>query len=94
MTLSFDMGLSVPADVLVRELDGESVILNLKSERYFGLDEVGTRMWTALSSCDMIQDAYESLLSEYDVDAEQLRGDLYHLIEQLVEHGLVNVSSK
>jgi hypothetical protein len=35
----------VPAHVLIRRLDGESVLLNLKSERYFGLDATGTRMW-------------------------------------------------
>lgn len=94
MTISFNMRVSLPEDVLVRELDGESVILNLKSERYFGLDEVGTCMWQALSRSKLIQDAYEALLSEYDVAPEQLRNDLYQLIEQLVENGLINVSSQ
>lgn len=94
MTLSFEMRISIAEDVLFRELDGESVILNLKSERYFGLDEVGTRMWEVLSSCESIEDAYEVLLSEYDVVPEQLRNDLYKLIENLVEHGLVNVDSQ
>lgn len=94
MTISFNMRVSLPEDVLVRELDGESVILNLKSERYFGLDEVGTCMWQALSRSRFIQDAYEALLSEYDVTPEQLRNDLYQLIEQLVENGLINVSSQ
>ncbi|HEY9851466.1 MAG TPA: PqqD family protein [Leptolyngbyaceae cyanobacterium] len=88
------MRISIAEDVLFRELDGESVILNLKSERYFGLDEVGTRMWEVLSSCESIEDAYEVLLSEYDVVPEQLRNDLYKLIENLVEHGLVNVDSQ
>lgn len=88
------MKVSIPEDILFRELDGESVILNLKSERYFGLDEVGTRMWEALSSCELIQDAYEVLLAEYDVAPEQLRNDLYQLLEKLVEHGLVNVDSQ
>jgi hypothetical protein len=78
----------------MRELDGESVLLNLQSERYFGLDEVGTRMWVALSTSESIQTAYEDLLSEYDVDAEQLHQDLESLIEKLVEHGLVEVSSE
>lgn len=82
----------MPADILIRELDGESVILNLKSERYFGLDEVGTRIWVTLSTSESIQAAYENLLSEYEVDGEQLRQDMQNLIEQLVEHGLVELS--
>jgi hypothetical protein len=32
-------------EVLVQELEGEAVLLNLASERYFGLDDVGTRIW-------------------------------------------------
>ena len=88
------MRVVVPADVLVRELDGESVILNLKSERYFGLDEVGTRIWAVLSTSESIQSAYEMLLSEYDVDGEQLRRDMQELVEQMVAHGLVEVSDR
>jgi hypothetical protein len=92
LTLSLKMQVSVPTDILMRELDGESVILNLKSERYFGLDEVGTRMWAALSTSESVQAAYESLLSEYDVDAQMLQRDLDDLLQKLVEHGLVEVS--
>lgn len=94
MSISFTMRVSIPKDILIRQVDGESVILNLSSERYFGLDEVGTRMWQVLSDCESIQNAYETLLYEYDVTPEQLRNDLYQLIEQLVENGLIDVSSQ
>lgn len=87
------MRVSVPADILMRELDGEAVILNLKSERYFGLDEVSTRMWITLSKSESIQAAYEVLMAEYDVDAELLQRDLNALVEKFVEHGLVEFSS-
>ncbi|MGA9381236.1 MAG: PqqD family protein [Phormidium sp.] len=93
MGISFAMRVSVPEDVLIRELDGESVILNLKSERYFGLDQVGTRIWEVLSTSETIAAAYQTLLLEYDVVPEQLQSDLNILLEQLVEHGLINVSN-
>ena len=93
MGITFEMRVSVPEDVLIRELDGESVILNLKSERYFGLDQVGTRMWEVLSTSETIAAAYQTLLSEYDVIPDQLETDLYNLLEQLVQHGLINVSN-
>ena len=92
MTPTFSMRVSVPTDVLVRELDCESVLLNLESESYFGLDEVGTRMWSALKTTGSIEAAYEAVLAEYDVDPERLRHDLMELIGKLVEHGLVEVS--
>ena len=91
MTIPFSTRISIPPDILVSALAGESVLLNLKSEKYFGLDEVGTRMWGALTSSSSIQDAYETLLAEYDVEAERLRHDLSDLIEKLVEHELIEV---
>ena len=93
MTVSFDQRISVPADVLVQELEGESVLLNLKSECYFGLDEVGTRMWAVLSNSASIQQAYEALLAEYDVEPDVLRRDLLNLIDKLIEHGLVEIGN-
>jgi hypothetical protein len=92
MTIPFDARVSIPLDVLVSELAGEMVILNLNSESYFGLDEVGTRMWTALTTSQTIQAAYDSLLAEYDVSEEQLRDDLVELIDKLVKQGLVEVA--
>ena len=92
MAISFAMRVSIPPDVLVSVVGGESVILNLKSEHYFGLDGTGTEMWAAITNSDSIQAAYEKLLNEYEVEPEQLKLDLQDLIEKLVEHGLVEVS--
>ena len=50
----------VPAHVLIRRLDGESVLLNLDSERYFGLDATGTRMWELVTSHPSIGSAQRS----------------------------------
>ncbi len=93
MPISFTARVKVPAHVLVQEIGGESVLLNLENERHFGLDETGTRMWTALVTEGSIQAAYERLLGEYDVDAEKLRADIQDLLEKLVEHGLVETTS-
>jgi hypothetical protein len=92
MTLSFNTRVSTPADVLIRDLDGEAVLLNLNSEAYFGLDEVGARMWHHLTTATTIQAAYEQLLAEYEVEPDRLRQDLLDLIEKLVTHGLVDLS--
>jgi hypothetical protein len=81
----------VPADVLVQQLQGESVLLNLRTGRYFGLDQVGTRMWTVLTTAESLQAAYDALLAEYEVDGHRLDQDLRTLVEKLVEHGLLEV---
>jgi hypothetical protein len=91
MTIPFDARLVKPSDVLMQELEGESVFLHLERGQYLGLDEVGTRMWQTLVDSESIQAAYELLLNEYDVAPEQLRQDLQELVEKLVENGLVAV---
>lgn len=92
MAISFSDRVKIPDDVLISNLQEESVILNLDSERYFGLDDVGTRILSVLTSSDSIEAAYEELVKEYDVDSQVLRQDLLALVENLVDQGLVQIS--
>ena len=90
------MGLSakrvlVRPDVLVRELRGEAVLLDLASESYFGLDDVGTGMWRALTTAPTIEGALDTLFDEYDVTREQLARDLEAFVEKLSSAGLVDL---
>ena len=93
MSLSSEMRIEIPEGVLLRELQGEAVILNLDSESYFGLDEVGTRMWAALASAPDVGAATRALLEEFDVPAEELARDLAEFVESLAAAGLVRVHS-
>ena len=92
MTISFSDRVKVPDDVLISNLQDESVILNLDSERYYGLDSIGTRILSVLSTSDSIEAAYNVLVQEYDVDANVLRQDLLALVENLVDQGLVETN--
>lgn len=88
------MKIIIPPDVLVSHVGEESVILNLETEHYYGLDDIGARMWSALTTLPTIQSAYDALLLEYEVDAELLRKDLLGLIENLVAHGLIYIEQE
>jgi hypothetical protein len=81
----------VPAHVLIRQLDGESVLLNLETEKYFGLDSTGTRMWELVTSSPSIETAYGMLTREFEVEPEILRTHFAELLGQLVENGLLHV---
>ena len=82
----------VPDDVLISRLQEESVILNLDSERYYGLDDIGTRILSVLTTSESIEAAYQTLVNEYDVDAHVLRQDLLELVEELVDRGIIQIS--
>ena len=81
--------ITISAEVLYQEIDGEIVLLDLKSECYFGLDELGARFWQLIEQQNDFESAFESLLSEYDVEPERLRADLAALLDELLKVGLV-----
>jgi len=89
MNIDFSRRLRVAEDTLIRELDGESVLLSLKTQKYYGLDPVGARMWRVMTTSDSIHAAYEQLLQEYDVEADKLRQDMAELISRLLEQELL-----
>jgi len=86
-------GLTVrPASgVLVKELDGEAVLLDLASETYFGLNHTAFRMWSALTEGPSLGTAIEELAREYAVEAPVLEADALRLVEELERRGLVRV---
>lgn len=93
MTDLWNTPVSITPDVLHQELDGETVLLNLANESYFGLDQVGTRIWQVLGATSSLPEVLTRLLDEYDVAPEQLRVDVERLVTQLVEAGLVSTDS-
>jgi hypothetical protein len=92
MTLSLDVTVQIPADVVFRELDGEAVILNLETGRYFGLDAVGTRIWQLLDSHRTLRRTLEALEAEFDAPSARLASDLTEFVGTLRSRGLVSVS--
>ena len=93
MPYSFDMHVTVDPEVMIRSVGEESVILDLKTERYLGLDEVGTRMWHAVVDAPTLESAYLSLLAEYDLEPDHLKQELQGFLDKLVANGLIHLTA-
>jgi hypothetical protein len=74
-------------------LDEESAILNLKNSMYYGMNPVGTRIWTLLKEPRSVQQLRDALLNEYDVDATLCERDLLDLLGKMKSEGLIEVRS-
>ena len=83
---------AIPGSVLVREVGGEMVLLNLDSETYFGLNRSGAEIVARLTSLPL-DVALASLAADFDVDEEVLRRDIQDLVRTLVDAGLVDQSN-
>ena len=79
-------------DVLSQNLDGEAVLLDLASETYFGLNEVGTRVWELLESSRSLGEIATLLQSEYEVESARAESDVLDLATRLIEAGLASAA--
>lgn len=89
---SLDSRIRVNDDVLWQELQGEAVLLNLKTGVYFGLNPVGTRVWQLLAEHSVVRDIVDAILQEYDVARQPCADDVIALIADMQTHALVTVT--
>jgi hypothetical protein len=89
MDMSLQQGFRAGVDVVVRELEGEMVLLNLTSGTYFGLDRVGTRVWQLVEEQATLDGVLAVMREEFDAPADVLERDVVRLVSELAAQGLV-----
>ena len=92
-TMNLNQTIALSPDVISQEVSGETVLLDLESENYFGLDEVGTRIWQLIKETNELQLIFDTLLKEYDVSEEKLQLDLTTLLTEIEGMGLVKLEA-
>lgn len=92
MTPFFQQRARIPQGILFKDMAGEAVLLNLNTETYYGLDELGTRMWQVATTSETLQHAFDILLDDYEVEPDVLRADLTRLINELVSEALLEIT--
>lgn len=88
--LDLDTELVIPPQVMSRQVDDETVLLDLESGLYFGLDGVGQRIWESVAGGLGLREAVSAIVSEYDVDRERAAEDVLEFAGMLVERGLLD----
>ena len=79
--------------MLCQEVAGEAVLLDLESEKYFGLNAVGLRIWQLLQKGDDPDAILRALTAEYAVEPATLAADLQDLLARLQKAGLVRAGA-
>jgi Coenzyme PQQ synthesis protein D (PqqD) len=91
--LSRESVVVVAKDQVSSDVGDESVILNMKSGSYYGLDPVGRRVWSMMQTSQPIAKLHEAMIEEFDVDPARCEQDLMELLEQLLKEGLIELKS-
>ena len=76
------------------QVGGEAVILHLDEGVYYGLNEVGARVWQLVQEELTVAEIVDAIVAEYGVDRAQCLGDIQELVAGLAEHKLVIVSDE
>ena len=83
---------TIPEQVMARQVGEETVILDLASGTYFGLDPVGARIWQLLTEGKTLVEACATMLAEYEVTREDIERDVLSLAEDLRAKQLISIT--
>jgi len=74
-------------------LDGETVLLDLNSGRYYTLNRVGTTIWELCTGASL-EEIRKTLCARFEAPAERITDDLVSLVTQLSHEGLVTLEGR
>lgn len=80
-------------NVLFQEIDNEYVLLNMETEQYFGLNDIGAKVWQIISQDGTTDILVKKIISEYDVPSDTLTSDIYQLLDELNKEQLITIEA-
>lgn len=75
--------------VIDRVVDGEVLLIHLRSGDYFSLNSTGTKVWENIDGSRTVRDLAALVVAEYDCEEPQVLSDVLSLVNQLADEGLV-----
>lgn len=88
-TITEDATIKRSDDLAVTEVEGETVILDVASGQYFGLNPVGTHVFDLLDSPRSVGELIDTIQAMYDAPPDRVRADLITFIDTMVDHKLI-----
>lgn len=86
--------ISVPADVVFREMGEETVVLNVATGKYHSFDAIATRFFEVLRQTPNITAARDQLVSDYEQPVTRIEADLAQFCDTLARAGLIRVGER
>jgi len=79
-------------DVFANDIDGEAVMMNIQTGKYYGLDEIGSRIWELMEQKIQVKAIIDQLQKEYEVSEQQCKTDVLNLLTELKTNQLIEIS--
>ena len=78
-------------DQISSDLEGETILLHMTSGLYYGLNDVGVKIWSLIQTPTTLLELRQTLLDNYDVSPENCDRELKELLISLSEAELVSL---
>ena len=90
--LNLETRFSIPTQVMSRLVEDETVLLDIATGMYFGLDGVGKRIWESVADGLSLGDTASVITKEFEVDDTQAQADVIEFAAELVDRGLLDTA--
>ena len=91
--MNFDKFINFSPTLFIQSIDNEIVLLDMESEAYFGLDEMGSIIWKLMEEKNYLFDIFIELSNRYDISKEELEKELSTFINKLIDLKIISLSS-
>ncbi len=82
------------SEQIFSDLDGETVLMDIKSGKYYGMDTTAHRIWELLASPVKVSDILDTLIETYEVESRQCERDVLQFLSTLADANLLVVHSR
>ena len=75
--------------ILFADMNGETVMMELCSAKYYNIGEIGGRVWSLLEKPKTLDELVTELMKDYDVERDRCRADLQPFLDTLKAKELI-----
>ena len=79
--------------VAAKVIEGEAIIMNLSTGMYYSMDGVGALLWEWVERGHSVGEIVDGLADRYETSISQVQADVEHLLDQVIQEGLVSIAS-
>lgn len=90
--MTLDTKINIPDTLFLQKVDDETILLDINTNEYFSINEIGTFIWETLEEKKDLNSVKEEIISNYEVDEKQVENDILNFIQEVANKGLITIS--
>ena len=91
LEINLDSIVAQGKEIVMADIDAGKVLLSIDHGKYYGMDEIGGRIWELIEMPQTVQWVVDQLLREYGVEAETCETDVLYFLRGLAVKGLIHI---